>query len=73
MEQQVVTVETGRMSDKCQNSRENMSFSANMTQIMNAAEDCRRQKSPSKMIQNFENLFHQELMKIERASKVFAT
>ncbi len=39
---------------------------------MNTAEDNRKQKSLSKMIQDFENLFHQELINIKKANKMFA-
>ncbi len=59
------------MSNKSQNSRKNMLLSMNMTQLTNAVRNNREQKSLSKMIQNFENLFHQELVKIKRADKVF--
>jgi len=67
-----VAAVTGRMSSESQNSRENASPSMNTTQLTNTVRDNRGQKSLSKMIQNFENLFHQELVKIERADKVFA-
>ena len=60
-----------RMSDEDQN-RKNTLFSMNATQLMNADKKNKIQKSLSKIIQNFENLFHQKLMKIERISKIFA-
>ena len=50
MEQQVVAVETERMSGKDQESRENTLSSANVTQFMNVARDDKRQKSSSKII-----------------------
>ena len=52
--------------------KKNMSFNTNATQFMNAIRKNETQKSLSKMIQNFENLFHQKLIKIERADKIFA-
>ena len=45
----------------------------NTTQLTNVARDDREQKSSSRIIQNFENLFHQELANIERVGKIFAT
>ena len=67
----VVMMKTEMMSSKNQD-RENTSFSTNATWFMNAIRDNRTQKSFSKMIQNFKNLFHQEFMKIKRADKIFA-
>ena len=66
----IVMMKIERMSDEDQN-RKNTLFSMNATQLMNAVRNDETQKSFSKMIQNFENLFHQELMKIERADKIF--
>ena len=67
----VVAVETEMMSGEGQD-RENAPPSADATRLTNAARDDGAQKSPSKMIQDFEDLFHQELMEVERAGKVFA-
>ena len=67
----IVAAEIERMSDEDQD-KENMSFSVNAMWLMNADEKNETQKSLSKMIQNFENLFHWELMKIERTDKIFA-
>ena len=60
-----------RMSDEDQK-RKNTSFSMNATQFINTIRKNETQKNFSKMIQNFENLFHQEFMKIEKVSKIFA-
>src|SRR5438034_8455870 len=60
------------MSGESQDSRENASPSADAKRLTNAMRDNRGQKSPSKMIQDFEDLFHQELAEVERAGKVFA-
>ena len=46
------------MSGEGQESRENTLSSANTIQLMNVARDNKRQKSSSKIIQNFENLFY---------------
>jgi hypothetical protein len=71
-EQQVVVAETARMSGESQESRENASPSADVTRLMNAVGDNRGQRSPSKMIQDFEDLFRQELAEVGGAGKVFA-
>ena len=68
-----MTAESEKMSDENQNSRKNALLSVNMKQLMNTMRDNREQKNFSKMIQNFEDLFHQELAKIERADKMFVT
>jgi len=60
-----------RMSDEDQESRKNTLSSANVTQLTNVARDNKEQKSSSKIIQDFENLFYQELVNIERANKMF--
>jgi len=52
--------------------KENMLFSTNAMWLTNADEKNRVQKSFSKMIQNFENLFHQKFIKIKKADKIFA-
>ena len=49
----------------------NVLLSTNVMQLTNTVKKNEAQKSLNKMIQNFENLFHQELMKIERADKIF--
>ena len=66
-----MVAESERMSDESQNSRKNASPSADAKQLTNVMRNYREQKSPSKMIQNFEDLFHQELAEVERAGKVF--
>ena len=66
----IVAAEIERMSSKDQD-RENTLLNVNAMWFMNADEKNETQKSLSKMIQNFENLFHWELMKIERADKIF--
>jgi hypothetical protein len=48
-----------------------MTSSADAMQLQNAASDHRGHRSPSKMIQDFENLFHQELMDTADADKVY--
>ena len=68
----IVMTEIERMSDEDQK-KKNMLFSTNAIQLMNAVKKNKAQKSLSKMIQNFENLFHQKLMKIEKADKIFVT
>ena len=68
-----MAAESERMSDKSQNNKKNMSFSVNMKQLMNTMKDNKKQKSFSKMIQNFKNLFHQEFAEIERVNKMFVT
>ena len=39
---------------------------------MNIARDNKEQKSSSKIIQDFKNLFYQELINIKRVDKIFA-
>ena len=64
-------MKTERMSDESQNSRKNILLSANIIWLMNIIRDYEKQKSLSKMIQNFEDLFHQELVNVKRADKIF--
>ena len=65
-----MTVKIERMSDENQD-KKNVLLNVNAMQLMNTDRENRAQKSFSKMIQNFENLFHQKLMKIKKADKIF--
>ena len=67
----IVTAKIERMSNKNQN-KINMSFYTNAMWFMNTIRKNKIQKSFNKIIQNFKNLFHQKLMKIEKIDKIFA-
>ena len=62
----IVAAEIERMSSEDQD-KKNMLLNMNAMWLMNTVRNNETQKIFSKMIQNFENLFHQKLMKIERA------
>jgi hypothetical protein len=59
-------VETVRENDK------NASLSANAKPLTNAVNSNKGQKSPSEMIQEYEDLFRQEFLDVNGAEKVFA-
>ena len=48
-----------------------MSLNVDVKPFMNAAINSRGERSVSKMIQNFENLFYQELLNVNDAGKLF--
>ena len=68
----IMIMKIKKMSNEDQK-KENVLFSTNVTQLMNTVKKNETQKSFNKIIQNFENLFHQELMKIKKTDKIFAT
>ena len=62
---------TENMSGGEQGSGKDTSPSMNTKPLTNAATSSKKQRSLSKIIQNFKNLFYQELFDINNINKIF--